>query len=60
MDGGDLKNRAVRIGAGCSVDITLSLPQMVRQGKLDYMVIDFMTEGSVARFAGERVGIGGP
>ena len=54
MDGGDLKNRAVRIGAGCSVDITLSLPQMVRQGKLDYMVIDFMTEGSVARFAGER------
>jgi len=41
-------NRPVRIGAGCSVDIALSLPQMVRGGNVDYIVIDFMTEVAVS------------
>jgi hypothetical protein len=49
-------NRTVRIGAGCSVDVTLALPQMVRQGNVDYIVIDFMYEGSVAAMASARLG----
>ncbi|MCZ4256648.1 DUF1446 domain-containing protein [Sulfitobacter sp. G21635-S1] len=42
-------NRSIRIGAGCSIDMTLSLPQMVRKGEVDYIVIDFMTEVAVSK-----------
>lgn len=51
-----MKNHMVRIGAGCSVDITLALPQMVRAGNIDYLVIDFLTEVAIAGLAAERLG----
>lgn len=50
-----MKNHVVRIGAGCSVDITLALPQMVRHGDLDYLVIDFLTEVAISKLAAEKV-----
>jgi hypothetical protein len=50
-----MKNHMVRIGAGCSVDITLALPQMVRHGNLDYLVIDFLTEVAISKLAAERM-----
>ncbi len=49
-----MKNHMVRIGAGCSVDITLALPQMVRRGNLDYLVIDFLTEVAISKLAAEK------
>ena len=49
-----MSNRAVRIGAGCSVDITLALPQMVRGGNVQYIVIDYMTEVAVSGMAADR------
>jgi len=46
-------NRTVRIAAGCSVDVTLALPQMARYGNADYIIIDYMYEGSVATMAAD-------
>ena len=42
--------RSVKIGAGCSVDITLAIPQMVRNAEIDYLVIDFMFETGVGEW----------
>jgi len=48
-----MSTHTVLIAAGCSVDVTVALPQIARYGKANYVVIDYMYEGSIAAMASE-------
>jgi hypothetical protein len=52
---GVVVERKVRIGAGCSFDLALSLPQMVRDADVNYVVIDYMTEVAVSLMGADRL-----
>ncbi|WP_102227240.1 acyclic terpene utilization AtuA family protein [Acidimangrovimonas sediminis] len=49
-----MTDKTLRIAAGCSADITLSMPQMAGYGEIDYLVLDYLMEHSIAKMAGAR------
>ncbi|WP_448811743.1 acyclic terpene utilization AtuA family protein [Agromyces bauzanensis] len=48
-------DRMVRIAAGCSFDTRCSLEQHAENPELDYVVIDYLTEGTIAMLARARL-----